>query len=537
MSAADSTRLPGKLGDAYVNLWALEDAIRDFERARQTLHTLPADADAIQLFGREEIFTLYKRLANIYQYTDRPELEMQVFEELVQIAHKRNDAELEFNAILLLTFRAHANRKNGPERVRQLVERLLELAKLLGQLDLLALAEGRIATVALNLEFETPLEQMRFGLRHAEAALEYAATLHRTGQPSSFLRDLDFPGIGSQSSDHLLIRTQNNVAIWLSLLGKLEEAEVLRAQAVQRNQSLETPTNPPYFLKELAFSKLSLGKTAEALPYIDQALEAARDWNLPSRVWVHIPRLHWLLETGSYNRTLQEIAELHQSALPESRNNLLELEGLAHLALGNLETAKKLLLEAQKTNTFDEDQFQMAREYLESELCAIHALQGDWDQAFTHAKRALERRQWPLVLDPIFCTYWSLEIETLARNDIPLARASLETRAEMMSNLPRYHVSHLRAEAALERIAGKLEIAQNHLEHALKLAQDMQLPRETWEIQAELAHVLERRKSKQAKEIRARAIAGRDLIAKVMIDDGERKQYLEFTDERILGLG
>ena len=523
--------------DAYVNLWALEDAIRDFERARQTLHTLPADADAIQLFGREEIFTLYKRLANIYQYTDRPELEMQVFEELVQIAHERNDAELEFNAILLLTFRAHANRKNGPERVRQLVERLLELAKLLGQLDLLALAEGRIATVALNLEFETPLEQMRFGLRHAEAALEYAATLHRTGQPSSFLRDLDFPGIGSQSSDHLLIRTQNNVAIWLSLLGKLEEAEVLRAQAVQRNQSLETPTNPPYFLKELAFSKLSLGKTAEALPYIDQALEAARDWNLPSRVWVHIPRLHWLLETGSYDRTLQEIAELHQSALPESRNNLLELEGLAHLALGNLETAKKLLLEAQKTNTFDEDQFQMAREYLESELCAIHALQGDWDQAFTHAKRALERRQWPLVLDPIFCTYWSLEIETLARNDIPLARASLETRAEMMSNLPRYHVSHLRAEAALERIAGKLEIAQNHLEHALKLAQDMQLPRETWEIQAELAHVLERRKSKQAKEIRARAIAGRDLIAKVMIDDGERKRYLEFTDERIFEMG
>jgi DNA-binding SARP family transcriptional activator/exonuclease VII small subunit len=522
--------------DAYVNLWALEDAIRDFERARQTLHTLPADADAIQLFGREEIFTLYKRLANIYQYTDRPELEMQVFEELVQIAHERSDAELEFNAILLLTFRAHANRKNGPERVRQLVERLLELAKLLGQLDLLALAEGRIATVALNLEFETPLEQMRFGLRHAEAALEYAATLHRTRQPSSFLRDLDFPGIGSQSSDHLLIRTQNNVAIWLALLGKLEEAEQLRTQAVQRNQSLETPTNPPYFLKELALSKLSLGKTAEALPYIDQALEAARDWNTASRVWVEVPRLRWQLETGTYHRVLQHIAELHQSALPESRNNLLELEGLAHLALGNLGIAQGLLLEAQQTNTFDEDQFQMAREYLESELCAIHALQGDWDQAFTHAKRALEQRQWPLVLDPIFCTYWSLETEVLARKDITLARASLETRAAMMPNLPRHHVSHLRAEAALERITGNLETAQQHLEHALKLAQDMQLPRETWEIQAELTHVLEQRKSKQAKEIRARAIAGRDLIAKVMMDDGERKRYLEFTDGWILGM-
>jgi DNA-binding SARP family transcriptional activator len=520
--------------DAYVNLWALEDAIRDFERARQTLHVLPADSDAIQLFGREAIFTLYKRLANVYQYTNRPELEMQVFEELVQIAHERSDAELEFNAILLLTSRPFANRRNGPTRVRELVERALELAKLLGQLDLLALAERQIATVALNLEFETPLEQMRFGLRHAEAALEYAATLHRSGQPSSFLRDLDFPGIGSQSSDHLLIRTQNNVAIWLSLLGKLEEAEVLRTQAVQRNQSLETPTNPPYFLKELAFSKLSLGKTAEALPYIDQALEAARDWNTASRVWVEVPRLRWQLETGTYHRVLQHISELHRSALPESRNNLLELEGLAHLALGNLETAKTLLLEAQQTNTFDEDQFQMAREYLESELCAIHALQGNWDQAFTHAKRAFERRQWPLLLDPIFCTYWSLETEALARNDITLARASLETRAEMIPNLPRHHVSHLRAEAALERTTGNLETAQRHLEHALKLAQAMQLPRETWEIQAELAQVLGRRKSKQAKEIRARAIAGRDLIAKVMMGDGARKRYLEFTDELIL---
>jgi tetratricopeptide (TPR) repeat protein len=303
---------------------------------------------------------------------------------------------------------------------------------------------------------------------------------------------------------------------------------------VQHNQTLEAPTNPPYFLKELALSKLSLGKTAEALPYIDQALEAARDWNTASRVWVEVPRLRWQLETGTYHRVLQHIGELYQSALPESRNNLLELEGLTHLALGNLEIAQELLLEAQQINTFDEDQFQMAREYLESELCAIHALQGDWDQAFTHAKRALERRQWPLVLDPIFCTYWPLETEALARTDIKLARASLETRAEMMPNLPRHRVSHLRAEAALERIAGKLEIAQNHLETALKLAQDMQLARENWEIQAELAQVLEQRKSKLAKEIRTQAIAGRDLIAKVMIDDGERKRYLEFTDGRIL---
>jgi DNA-binding SARP family transcriptional activator/tetratricopeptide (TPR) repeat protein len=521
--------------DAYINLWALEDAIRDFERARQTLHTLPADADAIQLFGREEIFSLYKRLANIYQYTNRPDQEIQVLEELVALSNARSDAELEFNAILFLTSRAHANRKNGPERVRELVERLLELAKLLGRLDLLALAQGRIATVALNLEFDSSLDQMRFGLRHAEAALEYAATLHRTRQPSSFLRDLDFPGIGSQSGDHLLINNQNNVAVWLSFLGQFEEAEALRTQAVEYNQSLDTPTNPPYFLKELALLKLALGKIAEALPYIDQALEAARDWNLPSRVWVHIPRLHWLLETGAYDRTLQEIAELHQTAVPESRNNLLELEALAHLALGNLEMAQNLLKEAQATNTFDEDQFQMAREYLESELCAVHALQGDWDQAFTHAKRALEQRQWPLVLDPIFCTYWPLETEALARTDIALARASLETRAAMMPNLPRHRVSHLRAEAAFERIAGKLETAQNHLETALRLAQDMQLARENWEIQAELAQVLEQRKSKQAKEIRLQAVAARNLLSKAM-DEGMRKRYLEFTDRQILRL-
>jgi hypothetical protein len=61
----------------------------------------------------------------------------------------------------------------------------------------------------------------------------------------------------------------------------------------------------------------------------------------------------------------------------------------------------------------------------------------------------------------------------------------------------------------------------------------MQLARENWEIQAELAQVLEQRKSKQAKEIRARAIAGRDQIAKAMINEGERKRYLEFTDGQI----
>ena len=129
----------------------------------------------------------------------------------------------------------------------------------------------------------------------------------------------------------------------------------------------------------------------------------------------------------------------------------------------------------------------------------------------------------------------SFETEAIARKDIALARAGLETRARTISNLPRHHVSHLRAEAALERISGNLETAQQHLEHALKLAQDMQLPRDAWEIQAQLANVLERRKSKQAKEIRARAIAGRDLIATAINDDAERKRYLEFTDGRILG--
>jgi tetratricopeptide (TPR) repeat protein len=316
----------------------------------------------------------------------------------------------------------------------------------------------------------------------------------------------------------------------------LEEAEQLRTQAVQHNQSLEASTNPPYFLKELALSKLALGKTAEALMCIDQALEAARDWNLPSRVWVQIPRLRWLLETGAYERALQEMTELHQTAVPETRNNLLELEALAHLALGNLETAKALLLEAQRTNTFDEEHFQLAREYLESERCAIHALQGDWDQAFTHAKRALEQRQWPLMLDPIFCTYWPLETEAIARKDLALARKSLESRAAMMPNLPRHQISHLRSEATLERMdGGNFKAAQTHLEHALELAQNMNLPRESWEIQAELAQVLEQRKSKQAAQMRTQAIAARNLLSKGM-DDKMQKRYLEFTDRQILRL-
>ena len=116
-----------------------------------------------------------------------------------------------------------------------------------------------------------------------------------------------------------------------------------------------------------------------------------------------------------------------------------------------------------------------------AELCALHALAGDWGQAHDYARQSLQVREDESLL-PIALTGW-YETEALLRGgDGDLARAEVERLASIVGNNRRYRLPLLRSQAVLAQWDGDVEQAIAHLQAALALAQEIGLPGEEWPI-------------------------------------------------------
>jgi tetratricopeptide (TPR) repeat protein len=116
-----------------------------------------------------------------------------------------------------------------------------------------------------------------------------------------------------------------------------------------------------------------------------------------------------------------------------------------------------------------------------AELCALHALDGDWDQAHAYARQMLQDREDEALL-PMGLTGW-YEIEALLRGgDNDLAQAEVERLNKIVGNNKRYRLPLLRSQAVLAQWDGDPDQAITHLQAAAVLAQEIGLPGEEWSI-------------------------------------------------------
>jgi hypothetical protein len=142
-----------------------------------------------------------------------------------------------------------------------------------------------------------------------------------------------------------------------------------------------------------------------------------------------------------------------------------------------LEPAKETLLDLLVEST--EQDFIM--DWALAELCALHALAGDWDQAHGYAMQRLQSRgDEPLL--PVGLTGW-FEIEALLRGgDSDLAQTGVESLGRIVGNNRRYRLPLLRSQAVLAESDGDPDQAISRLQAALALAQEIGLPGEEWSI-------------------------------------------------------
>jgi len=132
-----------------------------------------------------------------------------------------------------------------------------------------------------------------------------------------------------------------------------------------------------------------------------------------------------------------------------------------------------------------------------AELCALHALAGDWGQAYGYARKKIELRGDESLL-PMGLTGW-YETEALLRGaDSDLARTEVERLGGIVGDNRRYRLPLLRSQAVLAQWDGDPDQAVEHLQAALVLAQEIGLPGEEWPILGELGglHVEQGEKQK-----------------------------------------
>ncbi|MCB0034658.1 MAG: tetratricopeptide repeat protein, partial [Anaerolineales bacterium] len=138
-----------------------------------------------------------------------------------------------------------------------------------------------------------------------------------------------------------------------------------------------------------------------------------------------------------------------------------------------------------------------------SELCTIYALIQEWEQAYVYARKIWQIHAGSNWL-PVGFTSW-YETEALLRGgDGDLARAEVARIDGLVGTNRRYRLPLLRSQAVLAQWDGDVAQAVTHLEAALALAREIELPGEAWPILGELGKLY----AEQGEDVKVREAYG-----------------------------
>jgi tetratricopeptide (TPR) repeat protein len=196
-----------------------------------------------------------------------------------------------------------------------------------------------------------------------------------------------------------------------------------------------------------------------------------------------------------------------------------------------LDIARDTLLEVLKEDS-ERGIISFVKDWVLSELCAVHAVAGEWEQAVSYAKQRLQSREDKSLLS-MGLTGW-YEIEALLRcGDSDLAQVEVRQMSEFVGENRRYQLLLLRSQAVLAQWDGDVAQAITHLQAALALAQEMGLPGEAWPILGELGRLY----AELGEEAKARDACGEAgaiiwRLAETIDDEGLREGFVTAVSVR-----
>ncbi|MEM7798856.1 MAG: hypothetical protein AAF633_06695 [Chloroflexota bacterium] len=165
-------------------------------------------------------------------------------------------------------------------------------------------------------------------------------------------------------------------------------------------------------------------------------------------------------------------------------------------------------------------------DWILSELSAVYALSGDWDQACQFARKRLRARGDKYLL-PMGFTGWVETKALLFGGDDELVRSELLQMEEAAADNRRYRLIFLQSMGELSCWDGDVDQAVSYFRDALDLAREIGLPGEEWPILGELDRLYtekgEPEKAQQAYQDAALII---HRLAETIDDEGLRKGFL-----------
>ena len=455
-------------GDDAVEVFAVKDAIAHYERARSLL----AEGERVPTGGSRQLGEssvpdlehLYIQLGRAYELSEEWGKAREAYETMLALAREVGEARLEVGArnnLAVLAF----HQESDPPRARRLLEDAIRVAEEAGLEELLVEIECTLAEV----------------MTYGTGEFEHSGAL--AGKALASARTLE-------ERPDLIARALETLARLELFRGRLEEsaacaeegAELSRELAKRRPPRTLLPSMPTAMglvaswkvgnkamenqcLMYLAYIRVFQGRLQEGIAFGREVLGKSRE--LPERAEaMGSPALSLgLLASGEYEEALEvclrgtELARIAQDTFLLWHN--LDHLGRAYEVLLDLQEARRVYEEALELGA----QLGPHYEALSSaSLCAVAALSENWEEAYSHAKRAHEAGTSFDVLDGLYLHY---EVEALLRaGDERGAREVVRRFADRPRTNGRERIAYLRSMAVLSEFEGDTQRAIGQLHEA-----------------------------------------------------------------------
>jgi DNA-binding SARP family transcriptional activator len=512
-------------GDQAMEVFAAKDAIEHYERAQNLLAEVRTGARRLVEPSIPDLEHLYIQLGRAYEMSDEWRRSRAAYEALLALGRELGQARLE---VVSLNHLAVLDYHQGDiHLVRTLLEEARTVAEEAGLVEALAETECNLADVMTfwvgESEHSRPL---------AKQALASARALKR---PDLLARAL----VALARVEVFRGRLKESAAYaeeGAALSRKLAEAPPSRTilpTATSAITGLAASWKAGHLAIEiqcltyLAYARIFQGRLQEGLEIGREAHAISRE--LPERIEAMSA---WalslgLVEIGEYEEALMlarrgvELARKAQDTYLLAVN--LDRLGRAHEALLNLEEARA---------AYEEPLGQHYEAWSSARVCVVAALSENWEEAYAHARRAIEAdvfaNNQPLGI------YLHHEVEALLRGgDELLAREEVRRFAERAQTNERDRIAYLCSLAILKEWEGDPQRATVHLQEAERLAEKLGLPGELWRIRAGLGGLYERRgQTGEAREAYYQAAQTLIELAQKIGAEELREQFLSAPQAR-----
>jgi len=351
-----------------------------------------------------------------------------------------------------------------------------------------------LAEAEWNLSIGARAQQKPYtALQHGELALRMAREL---GEPQLLARSLN-----SLAYIHCLLRQ------WEQVEAYADEARHLYSAA--GNKILEADSQ-----RLIGWCQMYAGRPHDSLDTLQETFAFSQEIeNLWGEVECEWRLALTLLEIGRYgeairlaSRAVKQVPALDQPVMSSMARFSW---GTVQRTAMALEPARETLVQVLKECTTKD--LTGYADWAMAELCALHGLRGNWDQAYDYARQVIELRG-NVPRRPMNFSGW-YETEALLRGgDGELARSEVAQLGKIVGNNRRYRLPLHRSQAVLAQWDGDLKQAMTHLQAAEALAQEIGLPGEEWSIlSAQSALYAQQGDQEQAEQ--AREAAGEILLS------------------------